>query len=284
MNIEEQYRKPNLASEPTFYFNSNELEANIAFVKERKINNLTLIPNPNGYNLKDLNFLKEIPFLKELHMGACNQIQNYEGLKFLKDLELLIIGSDKKNIIDFSNLENLTWLSFSYSKNIIGLEKLVNLKTIGVGSANDDFCNIDVFSNFKKLNALSIAQGIITNGLSFLKENNQLESLEISHAKREFSLKGIDVVKDSLKSLNIKSSKKINDFKEVNKLINLEKLGLIDSIPLDNGDFLLNFKNLKAFGIYGSTYFINGDLRNIKSLKDNLEFFKIQDKKHYYFE
>ncbi|AYN04383.1 hypothetical protein [Flavobacterium sp. 140616W15] len=283
MNIEEQYRKPNLASEPTFYFNSYELEANIAFVKERKINNLTLIPNPNGYNLKDLNFLKEIPFLKELHMGACNQIQNYEGLKFLKDMELLIIGSDKKNIIDFSNLENLTWLSFSYSKNIIGLEKLVNLKTIGVGSANDDFCNIDVFSNFKKLNTLSIVQGIITN-LEFLKDNTSLEFLEFNYMRRGFSLQGIQYLKDSLKRLKLVSSKKIDDIELVSVLEKLEWLILSNSVALKDSGFLNNLKNIEALTVSGSSYFIDGDLRSLKEMRDAIKHYKVQDKKHYFYE
>lgn len=283
MNIEEQYRKPNLASEPTFYFNSNELEANIAFVKERKINNLTLIPNPNGYNLKDLNFLKEIPFLKELHMGACNQIQNYEGLKFLKDLELLIIGSDKKNIIDFSNLENLTWLSFSYSKNIIGLEKLVNLKTIGVGSANDDFCNIDVFSNFKKLNALSIVQGTITN-LEFLKDNTSIEFLEFNYMRRGFSIQGIQYLKNSLKKLKFVSSKKIDDIVLVSELTELTGLFFSESVKLENTEIIKPLKKLNAFNMFGSSSFIDGDLRSLKEMRDTIKHYKVQDKKHYFYE
>lgn len=105
MKIEDQYRKPNLASEPFFYFNSNEMEANIAFVKEYKIERLELIPNKNGYNRKDIDFLEKVPFIKELHMGTCEDVVDYSGLSHLSNLITLGISPNKKTDVDLSKLK-----------------------------------------------------------------------------------------------------------------------------------------------------------------------------------
>jgi len=284
MSIEEQYRKPNLASEPLFYFNSDKLSENIAFVKENNIERLMLIPNPNGYNLKNLDFLEEIPNIKELHMGACNQIKNYDGLKFLRNLNVLIIGENKKDKIDFSALENLETLGFWFSKNIIGFDKLLKIKKLGVNSANKDFLNRSTFSKFTELTELGIAMSILDGDLKFLSDNKKVESLTFSHMRRSFDLEGIQNLKNSLKKLKFSSSKKITNVELISKLVNLEWLIFSDSIVLENTDFIKNLRNLEALSVGGSSYFIDGDLRSIKHLKDTIKYFTVREKKHYFYE
>jgi hypothetical protein len=283
MNIEEQYRKPNLISEPIFYFNSSKLAANVAFVKEKKIERLMLISNPDGYNLKDLNFLKELPFIKSLEMGACSTLQNFEGLANLKELETLVFASDKKVEVDLSNLVNLKSLGFTVTPKIKGLDKLINIESLGINLGNDDFYNIEVFSNFKKLNTLKIVQASITD-LTFLKQNSNLEDLVLSHMKKAFDLEGIQFLKNSLKKLSLTSSKKIDNVQLISQLVNLETLGFIESVTIESAALLKPLTKLEAFGTYGSSYFVDGDLRSLKHLKDTIKHFKVQDKKHYIYE
>ncbi|WP_452231752.1 hypothetical protein [Lacinutrix sp. MEBiC02595] len=284
MNIEEQYRKPNLKSEPRFYFNSDEMKANIAFVKEKKIDNLMLISNENGYNLKDLDFLKELPFLKELHMGACPQIENFEGLSSLKNLQLLIFKSDVKVDVDLSALTNLDYLGFSFTNKITGLNKLINLKTIGVNNGTESFFNIEIFKNYKKLKDLKIALSIIPNGLDFLKENTALEYLEFNYMKRAFSINGIQFLKKNLKKLKLISCKKINDIDLISELENLEWLILSESVKLQDAKILKPLNKLEALTLYGSSSFIDGDLTSLKEMRDTIKHFKVQNKKHYFYE
>ena len=283
MNIEEQYRKPNLASDPFFYFNSDELEANITFVKEKKIENLMLISNSNGYNLKDLGFLHELPFIKNIEMGACQQIEKFDGLLSLSNLNTLVIAPNKKVKINLSQLKNLKNLSLSYNPKIIGLEHLINLESLNISSGNDAFYNFEMFTNFKKLNTLKIVQASITD-LTFLKENTKLESIEFNYMKRAFSIEGIQYLKNNLKKLNFSSSKKIDNIHLVSQLVNLESLGFIESVKLENAKILEPLKKLKAFGMYGSSSFIDGDLTSLKEMRDTIEHFKIQNKKHYFYE
>jgi hypothetical protein len=284
MNIEEQYRKPNLASEPLFYFNSNEMEANISFVKEKNIKSLMLIPNENGYNLKDVSFLEELPFIKNLYMGACEEVTDYGGLSFLTNLENLGISPNKKAKVDLSNLVNLKKIGFLFTPKIKGLHNLVKIEEIRVWSANKNFLNIDVFKNYKELKDLKLVQSIIENELSFLKDNTKLESIEFDYMKRAFSIEGIQYLKNNLKKLNFSSSKKIDNIHLVSQLVNLESLGFIESVKLENAKILEPLKKLKAFGMYGSSSFIDGDLTSLKEMRDTIEHFKIQNKKHYFYE
>ncbi|MCD8401326.1 hypothetical protein G1K75_12285 [Tenacibaculum finnmarkense] len=284
MNLEEQLKKPLSNQEASFYLNSANLEANIEFIIKNKIESITLISNENGYNLKNIEFLKEIPFIKELHMGGCTELQNYEGLLYLKELEMLVFTPDKRISVDLSNLVNLDYLGFSYSSKIYGLDKLINLRTLGIGNATDDFFKIEIFKNYKKLENLKITRSIIGSGLSFLKDNTKLESIEFNYMKRAFSIEGIQYLKDNLKKLNFSSSKKIDNIHLVSQLVNLESLGFIESVKLENAKILEPLKKLKAFGMYGSSSFIDGNLTSLKEMRDTIEHFKIQNKKHYFYE
>lgn len=284
MNLEEQYKKPNLASEPFFYLNSDELEANIAFIKENKIENLMLISNPNGYNLKNLDFLEDLPLVKNIQMGACPQIENFSGLSNLSNLATLVITPDKKIEVDLSNLLSLEDLGLSFTSKIKGLEKLINLKTIRVDNGTDMFFDLEIFKNYKKLKHLGIAQSMIKNDLSFLKENKEIEFLEFNYMRRGFSLQGIQYLKDSLKRLKLISSKKIDDIELVSVLEKLEWLILSNSVTLKDSGFLNNLKNIEALTVSGSSYFVDGDLRNLKHLKDTIKHYHVKDKKHYFYE
>ncbi|MCD8455095.1 hypothetical protein LNJ08_11910 [Tenacibaculum finnmarkense genomovar ulcerans] len=283
MNIEEQYRKPNLASDPFFYFNSDELEANITFVKEKKIENLMLISNSNGYNLKDLGFLHELPFIKNIEMGACQQIEKFDGLLSLSNLNTLVIAPNKKVKINLSQLKNLKNLSLSYNPKIIGLEHLINLESLNISSGNDAFYNFEMFTNFKKLNTLKIVQASITD-LTFLKENNKLEHLEFSHMRKSFSIEGIQYLKNSLKKLKFISSKKIDNINLVSQLTELNGLFFSESVKLDNAKVLKSLIKLEAFNMYGSSSFIDGDLRSLKEMRDTIKHYKVKNKKHYFYE
>jgi hypothetical protein len=284
MNIEEQYRKPNLASEPFFYLNSDELEANIAFIKEKKIENLMLISNLNGYNLKNLDFLEDLPLVKNIQMGACPQIENFSGLSNLSNLATLVITPNKKIEVDLSNLLSLEDLGLSFTSKIKGLEKLINLKTIRVDNGTDMFFDLEIFKNYKKLKHLGIAQSIIKNDLSFLKENKGIEFLEFNYMRRGFSIQGIQYLKNSLKKLKFVSSKEIDDIVLVSELTKLTGLFFSESVKLKNTEIIRPLKKLNAFNMFGSSSFIDGDLRSLKEMRDTIKHYKVQDKKHYFYE
>ena len=49
-------------------------------------------------------------------------------------------------------------------------------------------------------------------------------------------------------------------------------------------DIIKPLKSLEALGIYGSSSFIDGDLRSLKKMRDTIKHYKVQNKKHYFYE
>jgi hypothetical protein len=284
MNIADQLKRPTLDQEPFFYINSDYLKENIDFIKENNIKNIYLQQRENGYNLKNVNFLKEMPFIEKLAILVSPQIDNVEAFSCLENLTQLQLTKNDKLKVDLSSMSNLKNLFFGYTKNIKGLEKLNNIEKIYVDSGTDDFFNIEIFKNYTKLNELRVSTSIISNSLSFLKENTNLESLTFSYMKRAFDLEGILYLKNSLKKLSLTSSKKIDNVQLISQLVNLETLGFIESVTIESAALLKPLTKLEAFGTYGSSYFVDGDLRSLKHLKDTIKHFKVQDKKHYIYE
>jgi len=283
MNLEEQLKKPLLNREASFYVASKQLNANISYIKEKKIQNLTLIPNQEGYGLNNIDFLQELPFIKRLQMGACTEMKSFEGLNYLKDLDQLTFNAPKDIKVNLSGLKSLEELNFSYTNNILGLSELHNIKTLSVSSGTNDFFKIEIFRNYKNLKNLKIFLSTITNGVCFLQENNNLESLEFSHMKRAFDIEGIQHLKNTLRRLNFSSSKKIDNINLISELINLEALGFIESVKLQNAEILKPLKKLEALGIYGSSSFIDGDLRSLNQMSKTIKHYKVQNKKHYFY-
>ena len=156
MILDEQLKRPTLDQEPYFYVNSGELESNINYIKKHKIENLMLIPIEGGYKLNNVDFFKQLPFLKKVKMGACNKIENYSGITFLNELVHLSLSSNKNISVDLTNLTKLQELYFTLSPKIKGLDKLRNIETLSVSSGTDIFLNIEVFKKYKNLKKLFI--------------------------------------------------------------------------------------------------------------------------------
>lgn len=284
MNLERQLKKPISNQKASFFVDSDNLEENVKYIQDKNIDSVTLIPNDEGYRLGDINFLQEIPHIKELHMGACNKVDNFEGLKYLGDLNLLVFSSGKKNKVDLSSLGQLETLSFSYSNEISGLDKLSNLVTLKVSDGTDDFFEENMFRNYLNLKSLVISKSIINSGLSFLKHNNWIEELEFNNMKRSFSIDGILELRDSLRRLKFISSKKITSIELVSELENLEWLIFSQSVKLENAEIVSSLKKLEAFTMFGSSTFVDGNLTTLKTLRDSIKNYRVQDKKHYYYE
>ena len=214
-------------------------------------------------------------------MGSCSQVKHYEGLASLENLELLSFSSSEKTPVDLSQLQNLSHLVFSYSRQIKGLDRLSNLTSIGVGNGTDEYFRIEVFRNYSKLSRLVIGRSILNQGLAFLKANSSLKNLDFTHMKRRFDLEGIQHLRDSLKRLRIMSSKKVDNIQLISELHNLEWLILSDSVPLESSRVLEPLRNLEALTLRGSSYFIDGDLRALEKRRESIKYYNIAHKSHY---
>jgi len=278
--MEKQLRKPTLDQEPFFYFDSSKLKSNIQYVKDNQLANLILIPNQNGFSLDNVDFLRELTFVEKIQMGACTEIENFEGLNYLENLKQLTFNAPKKIGVNLSKLTSLEELYFTYNNKISGLAELVNLKKISVGSGNLFFFDKFIFSKYRHLKELQISMSLIEN-LNFLENNRTLEFLEFNLMKGEFSLDGIQYLAKMLKRLKLISSKKISNIEFVTLLENLEMLVISNSVILKDTFILKKLKKLKAFSLYGSSYFISASKEELQQYEKQIDKFNVQIKTHY---
>lgn len=131
---------------------------------------------------------------------------------------------------------------------------------------------------------MGLVQSVADNGLFFLKENTSLEYLEFNYMRRAFSIEGIQFLKDNLKRLKFISSKKIENIELVSQLVNLEWLIFSNSVTLENANIVKDLKNLEALTVRGSSYFVDGDLRSLKEMRDTIKYYTVKDKKHYFYD
>lgn len=281
MSVVDRLKRPTSDQEEYLYLSSQSLGEDLDYIKTNRIENLMLIPNSGGFHLDNIDFLQEIPFVKRLQMGSCSQVKHYEGLASLENLELLSFSSSEKTPVDLSQLQNLSHLVFSYSRQIKGLDRLSNLTSIGVGNGTDEYFRI---GNYSKLSRLVIGRSILNLGLAFLKANSSLKNLDFTHMKRGFDLEGIQHLRDSLKRLRIMSSKKVDNIQLISELHNLEWLILSDSVPLESSRVLEPLRNLEALTLRGSSYFIDGDLRALEKRRGSIKYYNIAHKSHYVYQ
>lgn len=265
----------------SFCIDSNNIYSNIEYIKKEQIKSITLISREDGYNNLDLNFLEQIPFITEIHMGACNSVTDFNGLRYVAQLETFILSTNKNIKVDLSYILNLKFLSFNYSDNILYVDKLIHLEKLWVWGASPLFFTKEVFSNFTELKELQINLSTMNN-FKFLSKNEKIETIILNTIKKEFSLLGLEEKYKTLRRLKLINSKKITDVIAISKLINLNELVLSNSVKIEDCNIFKKLTHLEALTIYGSSFFENGDLSSFKHIREQLKYDNIEQKKHYY--
>lgn len=259
-----------------FFVESDKLQSDIRFIQSEKIENIALNPF-HGYKFDNIDWLSEIPFIKKAELGGCYDI-NFDGLRYLTDLQYLSFNAMKNQKVDLSNLKKLKYLSFQSNKNIKGLEELKELQNLAVSKGEMTFFTDYFFKNYTKLHMLSIADSRLPESLSFLKVLTSLTHLEISYIKSKVNLCGLLEISHSLEILKLSHSKKIESIDTIKKLKKLKTFSIVDSVTLEDTGFVNQLPKLEILIVLGSSYFKNGDLSD---LKGRLKHVSIDNKKHY---
>lgn len=259
-----------------FYFvNSDTLDDDLEFIRSKKIENIALNPF-HGYKIDDINWLDKTPFIKKAEFGGCYDI-NFDGLKYLTKLEHLTFFPAKNQKVDFSNLNKLTSLCFRFNNNMTGFENLKLLESLVISKAEISFFDSHIFESYSRLKILSIAESKLPEPLQFLTSLSSLTHLQLNYIKSKIDLLELEKLAKSLEVFKLDHSKKVESFDTVKKLKKLKTLSVVDSIQLENAKFVDDLPQLETLIILGSSYFIDGNLTNLKRLKH----VSIDDKRHY---
>jgi|GEM_PF-4537188 hypothetical protein len=252
------------------------LKDDILFIKKNKIDfiELNIVKN---YFLTDIGFLEELPFIKYLQIIS-EKINDFTGLVKLKNLERLYLSDvPDKTIIDLTGKSELNYLNIP-THNISGLADCIELKELVLRHCNFEIVEYSLLPN---LTSLWFIDSKKLNKLDFLPSHLKLEKLELAYLSNLLDISLLDRYSSTLKELKIDFCKKINDsaIETIEKLHELEKLVICDSIKLPSTLPISKLLKLKYFVLMGSSYFINGDISLLRKMK--LNYISIDDKKHY---
>lgn len=262
-----------------FVINKELNDTDIKYINERQINKFVIQYEKDS--IQDFNFLFKINDIK--YLKVMNHVPS-DILIQLNSLKLLTIFDYYIDPLDLSYFPQLEFLYFVYSKNILNLGKLKNIKTLIIfdqyestkfDHIEDENQILDEIKDLSSLDTLKI-RSKITN-LDFLK-GTQIERLILDSNENLSDITGLDYIKNSLLSLHIMVSRKIRNYDVLKKLKKLIYLNLEYCKRLPDLEFIKNMGNLKTFKT-DLTSIENGDLNIIQSI-DNAWIYPI--KKHYF--
>jgi hypothetical protein len=269
-----QYRQVHGKAKFYFYLNSDTLEEDIKWITENNIENIRL-SQYDGYTLKTIEPVFRIKHVRALAIfieGA-----DLSALHELQELEDLVIGELNVHI-DLSGLHHLKSLYLLYHKKIKGLDTLNNLERLILVKCDISLFKEGLFRSWQKLIELTLLSPKLPGDFSFLKHQKRLKELEIDHSRSTFEVGALQYLKDSLEVLRISNCKRMAGIYELlPKLQRLKSFTLTDSLVLNDSRFADMMPNLEILAVLGSSYFENGDIKNLERLKH----VGIDDKKHY---
>ena len=213
----------------------------------------------------DLDFLKDFSFIKGIRFktglsGREFKLSNFEGLKFIKNLEFIHCCDNNPHFpTDLTVFNGLKKFSgYSKKKQIfnINIERidLENLKT-------EDLSIFSNLSNLKELH-LSYSNLITLDGIQFC---NKLEVLQLFTCNKITSLSCLESLEKTLKILFICRCRKLNDYEALKHLTKITDLHIADSGNLLSLDFVKKYDNLESAFIYVSVDDEDGTpLKNVK--------------------
>jgi hypothetical protein len=228
-----------------------------------------------GWRGENVEFLRHIPDLNSIRIADYN-LTSIEPVHYLHNLKSIDISTYCNTPIRFSEFPDLIDCSFEWRKKSDSIFECINLEKLAIN--NFDSKSAEKFESLQNLQELTLLNSKIEN-LHGIDSLSRLFKLRLGNLKSLSKIEGIKFL-NNLKILDIGSCKKINSIVEVFNLLKLETLLLNDIGEIDSIDGIENLVKLKLFTFYESTNIIDGDLTQLKTLK-NLTKLSFQNRRHY---
>lgn len=255
------------------YIESDQIIDDMYLAEKQNIKNLIISEYNNLYKIKNLDFLKDYPFIENITISAFNQI-DYSAIHYLNNLRILNINlliSDKGEI-DFNSFPKIEEVGIEWNKKRINFFETKSLKDIFISKYKNK--DLEDFKELKNLTSLNIFQSSIENlnGIAYLQN---LKFLKLGYNRKLSEINTIE--NNNLKEIKIENCKNISNLNFVRHLKNLVKLTVDDCGEINSLEPIKNVENLKELYFNGNTNILDGDLNILNSLKN----FSFQDRKHY---
>lgn len=252
----------NLKGEPDLLIINQELlNRQVDYIKKHKLTSISLFDSFSG-RIKDLDFLKEINFIKRIQISGYNI--DYSGLYFLKQLSSASLSVESKmQYLDFSRFPLLESLSIDWYSKFPSLAENKNLKELRLRKFRPKSKSC---SDLLLPESIEIIEFVQSNILNFSRLGaTRLKTIEAHYCNQLESMDGIKDHSSTLKILITDYCRKLLGYEELAYCKELEKIIIGDCGDIPNLGWLANLKKLKHFSFYG-TKLTDGDLTLCKGI------------------
>lgn len=250
---------------------SDKLDDYIKFINDNKVKAVYL-SQLYSFN-ENLEFFKECEHIEEVNITS-SSVVNYDGLKYLKNLKVLLL-QEPKGKVDLGINSTLEEVGIEMNKNIFGIDKLKNLKELRVWKYKPKDRDLNDIGRLASLEKLKIIQSSI-NSLKGCESLVNLKELELGYLSNLYYIDSLEEIKESLKVLEFTSCKKIVNHEYIACLQNLERLIFDKCGEIKTIKFIEKMLKLKYF-VFMNTNIVDGDLNPCKGI----EYVAFTNKKHY---
>lgn len=214
--------------------------------------------------LTNLQFLKEISSHLTKLICVHNVTCDFKILEELTELKHLYLEefNSKSQVINMKYLQNLEYLNVKWSKKMIGLNHLENLKELELRGVSIE--NLESTYLPKNLRQLTFIDANLIS-LECISNLMYLEEMTLYNLKR---IRGIEAISNchQLRKLTIEKCKLMSGISGLESLHHLEELNLINCGEINSLLPISNSKSLQFLRILGSTKIIDVKVDYLQSI------------------
>lgn len=234
------------------------------------------VNDSKGFVGEDLEFLAEVPSLRELHV--ISGLTSDAGVRHCRNLNTLTLTTASVDPVDFKGFTELREVFLSDLK---GKESILELQELrSLYSYNFPYENLANLRSLKALRRLRIGPARRLSSLEGLAEvGGHLEFVGLYHAPRLHSLAQVADL-PRLRTLEIYNCRNIEDLSPVARRVELERFLLIDCGEIRSLRPLTACRQLSTLLFYGNTKVRDGDIAVLEELP-SLTDVSFQNRRHY---
>jgi hypothetical protein len=255
---------------------SDRLNEYLNYAVEKKILSIALMEY-HGYKLPEIGFLRDYNFFTEIWVRNYLNYIDISGVHYLDNAQYLILSNEQQEV-DFSSFPNLRAASVDWNSKLFNLDACKHLSELVLRKYKPKAGNLTGLISLQSLSQLKITQSNITS-LSGIEHLSALTQFEAYYLSKLESLKDIDLVKRTLRTLILGNCKKLRGHENsLAQLTQLDKLILSNCGELSSVQFVNAMPSLKFFSFVNTTV-QDGNLSPLQDKK--FEYVGFDDKRHY---
>ena len=244
--------------EPRLIVDVSRTESIVSYMKEKNLK--TIMINSVYFPVNDLNFLNLFPFVERIFITDNNHdITPINELPYLREIRM----GAHRGTIDFNNFVQLEKLGIEWSNRLRNLENATNIGWLWLNTYKGN--SLEEFTNFRKLTYIYLYRPSIKS-LKGIENMYSLNDLNIDTASKLESLEGLNENLNHLESLYIYAAKQLNNYEPISKLVALKHLELRKTGEANSIDFIKGLIHLEKI-VFGFKI-LDGNMSYLKGIKD----------------